>query len=157
VRSCCNFRTWLFANERKHGWAGTNEVHWLSPYQQAGPATGLPTRHEQRRLVIYALNTQDMEEFPKIVFCFWNIEESFYDTIKAFNYLKNISCRSSAQRWTKPLANSPNDIIRPVYKDYAEQEDNCIESVIIDRDDIYCLYLKFKLTESPILMHTPWS
>ena len=67
------------------GWAGINEVPVVvSLYQRAGPSTGLPTRHEQGDLMfaIYCGHG----EFPKIVFASGDIEESFYDTIKAFNF-----------------------------------------------------------------------
>ena len=67
------------------GWAGMNEVPLVvSLYQRAGPATGLPTRHEQGDLM-FAINCGH-GEFPKIVFASGDIEESFYDTIKAFNF-----------------------------------------------------------------------
>jgi 2-oxoglutarate/2-oxoacid ferredoxin oxidoreductase subunit alpha len=67
------------------GWAGINEVPIVvSLYQRAGPSTGLPTRHEQGDL-IFAINCGH-GEFPKIVFASGDIEESFYDTIKAFNF-----------------------------------------------------------------------
>jgi 2-oxoglutarate/2-oxoacid ferredoxin oxidoreductase subunit alpha len=67
------------------GWAGMNEVPLVvSLYQRAGPATGLPTRHEQGDL-LFAVNAGH-GEFPKIVFASGDIEESFYDTIKVFNF-----------------------------------------------------------------------
>ncbi len=67
------------------GWAGMNEVPLVvSLYQRAGPATGLPTRHEQGDLM-FAINAGH-GEFPRIVFASGDIEESFYDTVKAFNF-----------------------------------------------------------------------
>jgi 2-oxoglutarate ferredoxin oxidoreductase subunit alpha len=67
------------------GWAGINEVPLVvSLYQRAGPSTGLPTRHEQGDLH-FAINAGH-GEFPRIVFASGDIEESFYDTIKAFNF-----------------------------------------------------------------------
>lgn len=67
------------------GWAGINEVPLVvSLYQRAGPSTGLPTRHEQGDLM-FAISCGH-GEFPKIVFASGDIEESFYDTIKAFNF-----------------------------------------------------------------------
>ena len=67
------------------GWAGINEVPLvISLYQRAGPATGLPTRHEQGDL-LFAIHAGH-GEFPRIVFSSADIEESFYDTIKAFNF-----------------------------------------------------------------------
>ncbi|AFU59775.1 2-oxoglutarate synthase subunit alpha [Candidatus Nitrososphaera gargensis Ga9.2] len=66
------------------GWAGINEVPVvISLYQRAGPSTGLPTRHEQGDLN-FAINAGH-GEFPRIVLASGDIEESFYDTIKAFN------------------------------------------------------------------------
>jgi 2-oxoglutarate ferredoxin oxidoreductase subunit alpha len=67
------------------GWAGINEVPVVvSLYQRAGPSTGLPTRHEQGDLM-FAINCGH-GEFPKIVFASGDIQESFYDTIKVFNF-----------------------------------------------------------------------
>jgi 2-oxoglutarate/2-oxoacid ferredoxin oxidoreductase subunit alpha len=67
------------------GWAGINEVPVvISLYQRTGPSTGLPTRHEQGDLN-FAINAGH-GEFPRIVFASGDIEESFYDTIKAFNF-----------------------------------------------------------------------
>lgn len=67
------------------GWAGINEVPLVvSLYQRAGPSTGLPTRHEQGDL-LFAINSGH-GEFPKIVYASGDIEESFYDTIKVFNF-----------------------------------------------------------------------
>jgi 2-oxoglutarate ferredoxin oxidoreductase subunit alpha len=67
------------------GWAGINEVPLVvSLYQRAGPATGLPTRHEQGDL-LFAVHAGH-GEFPRIVFSSGDIEESFYDTIKVFNF-----------------------------------------------------------------------
>jgi 2-oxoglutarate/2-oxoacid ferredoxin oxidoreductase subunit alpha len=67
------------------GWAGINEVPLLvSLYQRTGPSTGLPTRHEQGDLM-FAINAGH-GEFPRIVYASGDIEESFYDTIRAFNF-----------------------------------------------------------------------
>jgi 2-oxoglutarate ferredoxin oxidoreductase subunit alpha len=67
------------------GWAGMNEVPIVvSLYQRAGPATGLPTRHEQGDL-LFAIRAGH-GEFPRIVFASGDIEESYYDTIKVFNF-----------------------------------------------------------------------
>jgi 2-oxoglutarate ferredoxin oxidoreductase subunit alpha len=67
------------------GWAGMNEVPVVVVhYQRGGPSTGLPTRTEQGdlRFVIHAGHG----EFPRIVLASGDIEEAFYDTIRAFNY-----------------------------------------------------------------------
>ncbi|MBA3750864.1 MAG: 2-oxoglutarate ferredoxin oxidoreductase subunit alpha, partial [Nitrosopumilus sp.] len=67
------------------GWAGINEVPLIvSLYQRAGPSTGLPTRQEQGDL-LFAINAGH-GEFPRIVYSSGDIEESFYDTVKVFNY-----------------------------------------------------------------------
>jgi 2-oxoglutarate ferredoxin oxidoreductase subunit alpha len=67
------------------GWAGINEVPVvITLYQRSGPSTGLPTRHGQDDLLfaVYAGHG----EFPKIVYASGDIEESFYDTGRCFNY-----------------------------------------------------------------------
>src|SRR5689334_3081122 len=67
------------------GWAGMNEVPIVvTLYQRAGPATGLPTRHEQGDL-LFAIHAGH-GEFPRIVLASGDIEEAFYDSIKAFNF-----------------------------------------------------------------------
>lgn len=67
------------------GWAGMNEVPVVvSLYQRAGPATGLPTRHEQGDLLF--ATKAGHGEFPRIVYSSGDIEESYYDTIKVFNF-----------------------------------------------------------------------
>ncbi len=67
------------------GWAGMNEVPVVvTLYQRGGPSTGLPTRHEQGDLR-FALHTGH-GEFPRIVFASGDLEESFYDVGKAFNF-----------------------------------------------------------------------
>ena len=67
------------------GWAGINEVPLLiSLYQRAGPSTGLPTRQEQGDL-LFSINAGH-GEFPRIVYASGDIEESFYDTVRVFNY-----------------------------------------------------------------------
>src|ERR671922_1991663 len=67
------------------GWAGINEVPVvISLYQRTGPSTGLPTRHEQGDLN-FAINAGH-GEFPRIVLASGDIVESFYDSIKVFNF-----------------------------------------------------------------------
>lgn len=67
------------------GWAGINEVPVvITLYQRTGPSTGLPTRHEQGDLQ-FAIHAGH-GEFPRIVFASGDVEESFYDSIKVFNY-----------------------------------------------------------------------
>jgi len=67
------------------GWAGMNEVPIvITTYQRSGPSTGLPTRHGQDDL-LFTINAGH-GEFPKIVYASGDIEESFYDTGKCFNF-----------------------------------------------------------------------
>lgn len=67
------------------GWAGINEVPLvIFNYQRGGPATGLPTRHEQSDLRCAIYSTHG--EFPRIVMAPGDLDEYFYDAIDAFNY-----------------------------------------------------------------------
>ncbi len=67
------------------GWTGMNEVPVvITLYQRGGPATGLPTRHEQGELR-FALHAAH-GEFPRIVLASGDLEECFYDSALAFNY-----------------------------------------------------------------------
>jgi 2-oxoglutarate ferredoxin oxidoreductase subunit alpha len=67
------------------GWAGMNEVPVvITVYQRGGPATGLPTRHEQGDL-LFALHAAH-GEFPRLVIASGDMEEAFYDAARAFNY-----------------------------------------------------------------------
>ncbi len=67
------------------GWAGINEVPIvITLYQRSGPSTGLPTRHGQDDLLFTVFAGHG--DFPKIVYASGDIEESFYDTGRCFNY-----------------------------------------------------------------------
>lgn len=67
------------------GWAGINEVPVvIFNYQRGGPATGLPTRHEQSDLKCAMYSTHG--EFPRMVMAPGDLYEYFYDAIDAFNY-----------------------------------------------------------------------
>lgn len=130
------------------GWAGMNEVPVvISLYQRAGPSTGLPTRHEQGDLN-FAINAGH-GEFPRIVLASGDIEESFYDTIKAFNF---------ADRYQMP-------VIHMLDKAIANSLITCrnfnVNKVAIDRgvrvkqiteEDKGAAgnYLRFKLSNNPI-------
>ena len=131
------------------GWAGMNEVPLVvSLYQRAGPATGLPTRHEQGDLM-FAINAGH-GEFPRIVFASGDIEESFYDTIKAFNF---------AEKYQMP-------VIHLLDKAIANSIMTCKifdqTKVTIDRGQLLQTiptstptgegghYLRFKLDENPV-------
>jgi 2-oxoglutarate ferredoxin oxidoreductase subunit alpha len=67
------------------GYAGMNEVPVvITLYSRGGPSTGLPTRHEQGDLR-FALHA-GQGEFPRLVLASGDLEEAFYDTVRAFNY-----------------------------------------------------------------------
>jgi 2-oxoglutarate/2-oxoacid ferredoxin oxidoreductase subunit alpha len=67
------------------GYAGMNEVPVVvTLYSRGGPSTGLPTRHEQGDLR-FALHAGH-GEFPRLVLASGDLEEVFYDTVRAFNY-----------------------------------------------------------------------
>ncbi len=67
------------------GFAGINEVPVVvTLYQRAGPATGLPTRHEQGDLR-FALHAGH-GEFPRIVLASGDIEECLRDAARSLNY-----------------------------------------------------------------------
>lgn len=123
------------------GWAGMNEVPVVvTLYQRTGPSTGLPTRHEQGDL-LFAINAGH-GEFPRIVFASGDVEESFYDAARAFNY---------AERYQMP-------VIHLVDKALANGVTTCKvfdpSRVRIDRglllDKVQDGYVRFKLTENGI-------
>src|SRR3990170_2845966 len=73
------------------GWASINEVPVvITLYQRAGPSTGMPTRHEQGdlRFAIHAGHGDS----PRIVTASGDLEESFYDTVKSFNFAERYQC-----------------------------------------------------------------
>ena len=123
------------------GWAGINEVPVVvTLYQRTGPSTGLPTRHEQGDLK-FAIHAGH-GEFPRIVLASGDIEESFYDSAKAFNY---------AERYQMP-------VIHLVDKALANSVVTCKifdpNKVTIDRglliEKVDEGYVRFKFTESGI-------
>jgi len=130
------------------GWAGMNEVPVvISLYQRTGPSTGLPTRHEQGDLN-FAINAGH-GEFPRIVFASGDIEESFYDTMKVFNF---------ADRYQMP-------VIHMLDKAMANSLITCknfnVKKITIDRGlrvkqitekdkGVADNYLRFKLSNNPI-------
>ena len=131
------------------GWAGMNEVPLVvSLYQRAGPATGLPTRHEQGDLM-FAINAGH-GEFPRIVFASGDIEESFYDTINAFNF---------AEKYQLPVIHLLDKAIANSIMTCKIFDQN---KVTIDRGQLLQTipnstqtgegghYLRFKLDENPV-------
>ena len=123
------------------GWAGINEVPVVvTLYQRTGPSTGLPTRHEQGDLM-FAIHAGH-GDFPRIVFASGDIEESFYDAARAFNY---------AERYQMP-------VIHLVDKALASSVVTCKifdpSRIRIDRglllDRAQEGYVRFKITENGI-------
>lgn len=93
------------------GWAGMNEIPVVvTLYQRGGPSTGLPTRHEQGdlRFAIHAGHG----EFPRLILASGDLEESFYDTVRAFNYSEKYQT-PVIHLVDKALANS--DTTMPMY------------------------------------------
>ena len=130
------------------GWAGINEVPVvISLYQRAGPSTGLPTRHEQGDLN-FAINAGH-GEFPRIVLASGDIEESFYDTIKVFNF---------AERYQMPVIHLLDKAIAnsvTTCKNFDVQkvgiERGLMVNQITDKDKgVAGNYLRFKLSDNPI-------
>ncbi|MGH7149918.1 MAG: 2-oxoacid:acceptor oxidoreductase subunit alpha [Planctomycetota bacterium] len=74
------------------GWAGITEAPGpvVILYQRGGPATGLPTRHEQAdvRFALHAAHG----EFPRIVVAPGDAEECFRTTFEAFNWAERYQC-----------------------------------------------------------------
>lgn len=67
------------------GWAGMNEIPVaVTLFSRGGPSTGMPTRSEEADLK-FALSAGH-GEFPRIVLCSGDLEECFYDAMRAFNY-----------------------------------------------------------------------
>jgi 2-oxoglutarate ferredoxin oxidoreductase subunit alpha len=86
------------------GWAGMNEVPVvITLYSRGGPSTGMPTRTESGDLK-FALNAGH-GEFPRIVLCSGDMEEAFYDEIRAFNYAEKYQL-PMIHMLDKALANS---------------------------------------------------
>lgn len=90
------------------GWAGMNEVPVVvTLYQRGGPSTGLPTRHGQDELKFALYGGHG--EFPRIVIASGDIEECFYDTIRALNYAEEFQT-PVIHLVDKALANSTESI-----------------------------------------------
>src|SRR2546428_4673930 len=93
------------------GWAGMNEVPLvITHYQRGGPATGQPTRHEQGDLKFVLSAAHG--EFPRIVLCSGDMEESFYDAIRIFNYAERFQM-PRIHLIDKSLANNSTTIPPP--------------------------------------------
>src|SRR5918996_312545 len=145
------------------GWAGINEVPLVvSLYQRTGPSTGLPTRHEQGDLM-FAINAGH-GEFPRIVYASGDIEESFYDTIKAFNFAEMYQL-PVIHMLDKAIANSimtcqtldqnkieidRGKIVTHFRPDKESEIETKVKYEQAEGQDLKQRYLRFKFAESPI-------
>ena len=144
------------------GWAGINEVPLVvSLYQRTGPSTGLPTRHEQGDLM-FAINAGH-GEFPRIVYASGDIEESFYDTVRVFNFAE-IYQLPVIHMLDKAIANSimtckaldQNKIeinrgkLLPDFLENQADKDNKEDPKRYSTQELRRRYLRFKLDTSPI-------
>jgi 2-oxoglutarate/2-oxoacid ferredoxin oxidoreductase subunit alpha len=137
------------------GWAGINEVPLLvSLYQRAGPSTGLPTRQEQGDL-LFAISAGH-GEFPRIVYSSGDIEESFYDTIRVFNYA-DIFQMPVIHMLDKYLSNSIITCSPFEYKNLKIERGKISEGKSIDiiQHGFEDHFKRFKLSEDPITLRVP--
>src|SRR5919106_749587 len=130
------------------GWAGINEVPLLvSLYQRTGPSTGLPTRHEQGDLK-FAINAGH-GEFPRIVLASGDIEESFYDTIKAFNFADRYQM-PVIHMLDKAIANSLITCKNFNVNKVAIDRGSWVKQITEEDKGIAGNFLRFKLSNNPI-------
>ncbi|MDQ3909222.1 MAG: 2-oxoacid:acceptor oxidoreductase subunit alpha [Thermoproteota archaeon] len=130
------------------GWAGMNEVPVvISLYQRTGPSTGLPTRHEQGDLK-FAISAGH-GEFPRIVLASGDIEESFYDTIKAFNFADRYQM-PVIHMLDKAIANSLITCKNFNVNQVAIDRGSRIKQITEEDKGVAGNYLRFKLSNNPI-------
>ena len=130
------------------GWAGINEVPLvISLYQRAGPATGLPTRHEQGDL-LFAVHAGH-GEFPRIVFSSGDIEESFYDTIKVFNFAEKYQM-PVIHLLDKAIANSVTTCRNFDQHRIKVDRGQIVDKISMAGQKLDRKYLRFKLGKNPI-------
>jgi 2-oxoglutarate ferredoxin oxidoreductase subunit alpha len=130
------------------GWAGINEVPLVvSLYQRAGPSTGLPTRHEQGDLN-FAVNAGH-GEFPRIVLASGDIEESFYDTIKVFNFADRYQT-PVIHVLDKAIANSVTTSVNFNPTKVPINRGSFVTTISEADKGAAGNYLRFKLSDSPI-------
>ena len=137
------------------GWAGINEVPLLvSLYQRAGPSTGLPTRQEQGDL-LFAINAGH-GEFPRIVYSSGDIEESFYDTIRVFNYA-DIFQTPVIHILDKYLSNSIITCSPFRYKNLKIERGKLLDTKLLDikQKGFSDHFKRFKLSDDPISLRVP--
>lgn len=128
------------------GWAGMNEVPVvITYYQRAGPATGLPTKHEQGDLR-FALHAGH-GEFPRIIIASGDIEECFYDAALAYNY---------AERYQLPVIHLIDKALANSNKTTGVYDTGKIRierGLLLSEEDLKKInipYHRFKFTESGI-------
>lgn len=127
-------------------WASINEVPVvITIYSRGGPSTGLPTRHEQSDLLFSVFAGHG--EAPRIVLASGDIEEAFYDTIRAFNYAERYQM-PVIHLLDKSIANSTQSVPFPD-----------LSRVVIDRgillDSADREYKRFEFTDSGISPRIP--
>jgi 2-oxoglutarate/2-oxoacid ferredoxin oxidoreductase subunit alpha len=130
------------------GWAGINEVPVvISLYQRVGPSTGLPTRHEQGDLN-FAINAGH-GEFPRVVLASGDIEESFYDTMKAFNFADRYQM-PVIHMLDKAIANSLVTCNNFDVNKVRIERGSIVKQVTDEDKGVAGNYLRFKLSSNPI-------
>ncbi len=135
------------------GWAGINEVPLLvSLYQRAGPSTGLPTRQEQGDL-LFSINTGH-GEFPRIVYASGDIEESFYDTIRVFNYAE-IFQTPVIHLLDKYLSNSIITCAPFNYKGLRIERGRLLKTSASKKNDNDIRFKRFKMGMGPVSDRAP--
>ncbi|MDQ4074275.1 MAG: 2-oxoacid:acceptor oxidoreductase subunit alpha [Thermoproteota archaeon] len=135
------------------GWAGINEVPLVvSLYQRAGPSTGLPTRHEQGDL-LFAINAGH-GEFPKVVYASGDIEESFYDTVKVFNYAEKFQL-PVIHMLDKYIANSIITCNIFDYKNIKIERGKFVDNLSESTENSIQHFKRFSLENGPISPRVP--
>ncbi|MDJ0274492.1 MAG: 2-oxoacid:acceptor oxidoreductase subunit alpha [Aigarchaeota archaeon] len=129
-------------------WASINEVPVvITIYNRGGPSTGMPTRHEQSDLLFSVFAGHG--EAPRIVLASGDMEEAFYDTIKAFNYAERYQM-PVIHLLDKSIANSTQSI--PVPDPARAVIDR---GLYVDSDMTGKQYKRFEITESGVSLRVP--
>jgi 2-oxoglutarate ferredoxin oxidoreductase subunit alpha len=134
------------------GWAGMNEVPVvIVNYQRGGPATGLPTRHEQGDLY-FAIHFAH-GEFPRLVIAPADHEEYYYDAFEAFNYADRyqtpvvVLCDKGIANNTQSILPFDDSKLRIDRGKIATAED-------MKKNSVDGMFKRFALTESGVLPRT---
>ena len=134
-------------------WAGHNEVPVVVTYYQRGaPSTGLPTRHGQDDLR-FALHAGH-GEFARIVLASGDIEESFYDAARAFNYAERFQM-PVIHLVDKALANSSVTCTLPDTSSFRIDRGALLTSAETDSVSGSQRYKRFAFTDSGISPRAP--